>query len=260
MDDDLLKTVESSGLLPHLNTIKVFRQNKWSTLVSPYYEDSLSNSIRETDLIAERQYNSSDGPYDSSVQMNLQLFVECKFIKQKIVLWFDRLDKEKAIQSAGEQLQLIMAHRKSGDFLPEELHHLQMEEVAKLFSTNNKEDVIYKALNQCLHSQIHYRKHKRPFIHNFNEHQEVSTHIVHYPLIVCENFSNFSKIEFEESGGFSFSPLKDHFLLEINYRDDYFLIDVVDINYLAVHLDSLDKEANKLMQAYSFKEFHLRSQ
>ena len=247
--------VEESGMITHYKTINILKKKDWSTLVSPYYHDSISDTIRETDLIAEKQFVSANR-HDSSVQINIQLFVECKYIKKEVVFWFNEIDKEKAISAMEQETGLVIAHKRSGDITLEEFHYFKKDSTAKLFSTNsNKEDVIYKAMNQCLHSQINYRRTgKKPIFNKFFEHREVFSKVVQYPIIVCDNFDNLLEVKFDEKGGFSTEKLKDHFTLETNYREDYFLIDIVDINYLETFLENFESEAKSLVQSYSFKQ------
>lgn len=245
--------VEESGMITHFKTADILRKKDWSVLVSPYYYDSISDSIREADLIAEKQFNSD--PYHPSVQVNAQFFIECKYIKQEVVFWFDKVDKEKAISNLEKETGLVIAHKRSGDISPNEFRHFNKELVAKLFSTNsNKEDVMYKAMNQCLHSQINYRRTgKKPILNEFMQNSEVLSHIVQYPVIVCDNFDNLLEVKFNEDGSFHTEKLENHFVLETNYREDYFLIDIVDINYLDTFLANFETEAGSLVKAYSLK-------
>jgi hypothetical protein len=250
--------VEDSGIITHFKTTKILRKNGWSVLVSPYYHDPISDVVRETDLIAEKQFNSA--PYGASVQINVQAFIECKFIKQEVVFWFDKMDRKKAVSSLEKETGLdvvdsVIRNKSSGDTTPDKFHYFEIDSVAKLFSANsNKEDVIYKAMNQCLHSQIYSRQRgKRPIANEFSQHREVFSTVVQYPVIVCDNFSYLSEVQFSETGEFTTEKLKNHFILETNYRDDYFLIDIVDINYLETFLGQFEKEANSLVYAYEGK-------
>lgn len=255
--------IEDSGILTHFKTTKILRENNWSVLVSPYYHDSISDTIRETDLVAEKRFDSGH-QQNSSTQVNIQLFIECKYIKQEIVFWFDEVDKHAryaAIDSLAKETGLTIAYDRAGGYDAgwKEFHYLQTDSVAKLFSTNsNKEDVIYKAMNQSLHSQIYYRQRgKRPIFHKFNEHREIHSQIIQYPIIVCDNFDNLLQLKFKDDSKFYTDKITNHFLLETNYRDDYFLIDIVDLNYLETFLkEILEKEAESLVRAHGFKSRH----
>ena len=246
--------VEESGIITHFKATSILRKNNWPVLISPYYHDLISDSVRETDLIAEKQFNSDQrGP---SVQVNIQFFMECKYIKQEVVFWFDKVDKEKAISSIEKETGLIMAYKTSGDITPEKFHYFNDDSVAKLFSTNsNKEDIIYKAMNQSLHSQINYRRTgKKPILNPFNGRIGVLDKIVQYPVIVCENFDNILEVSFNEKGEYATKKLKNHFILETNYREDHFLIDIIDINHLEIFLKAFEDEAKSLVTAYAFKK------
>jgi hypothetical protein len=249
------KLVEESGMITHFKTTDILRKNGWSVLISPYYHDSISDSIRETDIIAEKQFNLSKDVFcDFSIQLNIQLFIECKYIKQEIAFWFDEINVKEEITNIEKEIDLNLAYEKSGDIEPKKFHHFDYKSAAKLFSTNsNKEDVIYKAMNQCLHSQINYRRTgKNPIFNRFYE--KSFSKIVQYPVIVCDNFENLFEVKFDDKGSFSTEGMKKNFVLEANYRDDYFLIDVVGINYLSVFLKSIEEEAKSLLEAYRFKK------
>lgn len=257
MNPNTKKLVEESGMIPHLKATNILRPKDWSVLVSPYYYDSISDSIRETDLIAEKQFNTGYGD-GSSVLLNIQLFIECKYIKQEVVFWFDHIDKRRAIVALEKEtgLDIVEAgYKHVGDIAATEFRYFSEDSVAKLFSANlNKEDVIYKAMNQSLHAQLNRSKQgKHPINLPFNTRQGATTHIVQYPVIVCENFSNLMRVEFEDNNSYTVQALKDYFILETNYRDDYFLIDIVDVDYLDAFLNKLEKETSKLVQAYSSK-------
>lgn len=260
MDANIKKLVEESGIIPHLKTTDALRARSWSVLVSPYYHDSISDSIRETDLVAEKQFDAGLG-YGSTVHLDVQLFIECKYIKQEVVFWFDKIDVLRAIKAIEKETGLDIVYsgyKHSGDVTPEKFHYFSQENVAKLFSTNlSKEDVIYKAMNQCLHSQLYYRQRgKRPINLEIHAHPKAAIRVVQFPVIVCENFQNLLRVEFDKEHNYNVSPIKDHFVLEINYRDDYFLIDIVDINYLNTFLNEVEGEAKNLVSSYSFKQRH----
>ena len=253
------KLIEESGIITHFKTSRTLRKNGWSVVVSPYYYDSISDSIRETDLVVEKQFYSADTLRHSSVQINIQLFIECKYIKQEIVFWFDTINKNEAVRNLEKEADLDILHgdKRSADIVPENFHHLKYDKVAKLFSTNSsKEDVMYKAMNQCLHSQINYRKTgKKPISNKFMNSQSVFSHIIQYPIIVCDNFSNLLEVKFDDENRTSTEKLENDFLLETNYREDYFLIDIVDINCLENFLKKIEEEAKLLVEAYAGKYY-----
>jgi len=254
--DPKIKTlIEDSGILLHNKATNILRKNEWAVLVSPYYQDTITDLVRETDLVAEKQINSSSDNISrhSSFQINVQLFIECKYIKQEIIFLFDKIDKNKAVESLEKETGLSILHNKSSaDITTDSFIHLQNDDVAKLFSTNtNKDDVIYKAMNQCLHAQIYYRtKGKRSLMVPFNGRSESSSKVIQRPVIVCDNFEKLFKVDIKDDGTYQSEELKNHFVLETNYRDDYFLIDIVDINYLEKFLLDIQNETKRIMNAH----------
>lgn len=257
------KLIEESGMITHHKVIETLRNQGWSVLIAPYYYDNIANSIREIDVVAEKQFNSSSRGIESSVQVNVQLFIECKYIKQEIVFWFDEKDVTGALAKLERDTDLRILHenngRYQGDILHDKFHYLSNEKVAKLFSTNaNKEDVVYKAMTQCLNSKIYYEQwFNKPISLGFSEWTK-DTSIVRYPLVICDNFDNFLRVDFT-NGEYSYEKMKDHFQLEINYTyldrlktqtiAETFLIDIVDFKNMTSFLTTLENEVQSIKSA-----------
>lgn len=248
--------VRDSGLISHFKTIAVLKENGWEVLVSPYYYDSISESIREVDLIAEKQFSSD--PYGPSTQLNVQLFIECKYIKPDAVFWFDKLDRRKALASFEKEISRdivdgMTRNRLSGDLDASQLHYFQNDLVAKLFRDNhpNKREQIFSgAMNQCLHSLINNRRTgKKPIFLPFKNKTSTAS-IVQYPILVCDNFGNLSRVDFDENLKFKTSQLFDKFIIETNYREDYFLIDVIDIKHTVDFLNTIESEAKTILNSH----------
>ena len=109
-------------------------------------------------------------------------------------------------------------------------------------------------MNQCLHSQIYYASRgKKPIANEFIRHQNSTSRTIQRPVIVCDNFKKLVRINFDDQSDYNIEQIKDHFVLETNYRDEYFLIDVVDINFLPQFLESIEREAKYIMEAYLSK-------
>ncbi len=261
------KLIEDSGIITHYKVIDALRKNDWNLLISPYYYDNIANTIKEIDIVAEKSFGSVDGQFDeSAVQINVQLFLECKYIKQEIVFWFDDIDKDQAVSKLESETGLDILYGKPGaDITPEKFHYLSNEKVAKLFSTNtNREDIIYKAMSQCLHAKIYYDQwFNKPIYKQFKNPARTKTKILKYPVIICDNFNQLKEINFEGDYKHGYKDIKDYFQLELNYtyldrdrtsaRQDYFLIDVVDFNHLEEFLGGLEKEVKSLLDPYYYK-------
>lgn len=267
-EEKVKKLIEDSGIITHYKVIDILRKKDWNLSISPYYYDNIANTIKEIDLVAEKPFSSYERFDQSSVQINVQLFIECKYIKQEIIFWFDLIDKDKAVSKIEQEtgLEISYGAKRWADIGPEKFHYLNNEKVAKLFSTNtNKEDVIYKALSQCLHAKIYYDQwFDKPIYKQFREGPRVTTSILKYPVIICDNFSKLKEVKFSNDNGHEQKDIQNYFQLEIDYtyldrqritaKTDYFLIDVVNINHLSTFLDGLEIEMKSLINAYTSKK------
>lgn len=263
IDKSVDKLIDDSGIITHYKVIDKLKESGWSVLISPYYYDNIANSIREIDIVAEKQFNSSTS-LNSSVQINVQLFIECKYIKQEIVFWFDDKDIDGAVLKLERDTGLTILHNKSSaDIQPEKFHYLGNKEVARLFSTNtNKEDVVYKAITQCLNSKIYYDQwFHRPINFEFIKSGKVNTKILKYPVVICNNFDKLLKINFV-GDKYEYENIKGPFQVEINYTyldktktqaiAENFWIDVVNFDNLDNFLKIVEQEIKAVMEAKIF--------
>lgn len=254
------KLIESSGIITHHKVINKLREQGWHVLISPFYYDNIVNNIREIDIIAEKQFNSGLAG-DSDQQINVQLFLECKYIIKEIIFWFDDKNESGAVSKLEKDTGLRILHgRTSADITPDKFHYLSNQKVAKLFSTNtNKEDVIYKAITQCLNSEIYYDQWSNNPIHfSFSRRQGVKTAIIKYPVIICDNFDKLQEVNFT-NGTYEHKNIKDFFQLEINYTyldktktraiTENFWIDIVNFNDLDSFIGVIEKEAREILMA-----------
>ena len=260
-EDSIKKLIEDSGLITHHKVIGLLRENGWGVLISPYYYDNISNTVKEVDVIAEKAFYSESIPRNSSVQINVQLFIECKYIKQEIIFWFDARNKDKAAERLERDTGLEILYNRSGaDIAPDKFHYVSDDKVAKLFSTNtNREDVIFKAITQVLNAKLYYDQNlNKPLFFEFADNKTSVTLILKYPVIVAENYDKFLKVEFDGSN-YHYDKMGQRFQLEINYAylnkdkssaiNDDFLIDVMDYNELKDYLSTLEKEINAVMHS-----------
>lgn len=265
MNEKLQSLVEKSGMVTHLKTVECLKKNGWSVVISPYYYDGTADIVKEIDIIAEKSVDSSEVRYQSSGQVNAQLFIECKYLNQEIVTWFDLVNRVKAIENLQRETGLKIAERRSGDILPEAFHYLRQPKVAKLFSTNiNKEDPIYKGISQCLRALVYYKQWSPgPLVNAFMPHREATTRVIRYPVVVCDNFSNLKEFSAgTTTKDYSVGDIKDSFLLETNYVyfnkaktvtiDEHYLIDFIDANRLETHLCLIEEEVKQICKSLSF--------
>ena len=266
MDQKENTLVENSGMLTHLKTVACLKKNEWSVNISSYYYDNVADLVKEIDIIAEKQFNSAEFGWHSTAPLNVQLFIECKYINKEIVFWFDTVNKDKAMEKIEEEtgLQVLDGDRVSADITANQFHYLQVEKVAKLFSTNsNNEDLVYKAISQCLRAQVYYEQFANaPIANEFNDRQETSTAIMRYPVVICDNYKNLKEVEVDtETSKFTVKDISDPFLLETNYvyfnktksatKDSHFLIDFINLDKFEPFLKVIEIEAAAIVRSMS---------
>jgi hypothetical protein len=218
--------IAKSGNTFHYQVVNFLRERDWSVLVSPYYSDYISDKSKEIDIVAERQFEFPKRGSAKKVQIDVKLFIECKYINSEIVLWFDDKDKMRARTKIVRDTPL-----KEDNSYTEKHHYLTDSKVAKLFTPNaNKDDVFYKALNQVLSAMIFHSGEGLGSIF-----PSISP-TLNYPLILCNTFRHLYRVDAEQT---TYSKVDQDFQLEVNYayltknresRSQYFLIDVINFN------------------------------
>jgi len=199
-------------------------------LVSPYYSDYVSDKSKEIDIIAEKRFEMMKAQVNKPVgDLNVKLFIECKYISSEIVLWFDQKDMVRARKKVIRETPL----REENIYI-EKHHYLVDTTVAKLFTPNAKnDDLFYKALNQVLNAMIY---HQAEGLASIFPSMSGILRTLEYPLILCNDFGHLYRVE---AGQSTYSKLAQSFQLEVNYaylsrerksQSGYFLIDVIDFN------------------------------
>lgn len=139
MSDDLIKVKEiiaQSGNTFHGNVLRYFQDHGWEVLISPYYNDNISNKPREIDLIAEKSFELRDNFNEFFGTVNVKLFIECKYISQKTVFWFHDKDKQKA-----EDLVVETTPMPPNNSITRKHHYIESSaSVAKLFADERKKN------------------------------------------------------------------------------------------------------------------------
>ena len=257
-----LGVIESSGDAFHTNVLQRFRALGWYSLVSPYYMDATTNKPREIDLVVESARNYPqryNRPYGS---INTRLYVECKYVPedQQIVFWFDNQD----LISTDLLLTSTLPFRNRNVIMNQ--HHYKSSEprVAKLFRSNRgqrdsriESELMYKALNQCLHAKIYHHLHET-IVRDANFRPENILETAEYPVIVLNSFEGLWRVDVEDQS--NPVPIEDHFKLEVNYayvddrgnrRNDYFLIDVVDFRTMETYLELFGRDSDAIAEMLS---------
>jgi hypothetical protein len=243
----LEKLISTSGNSFHFEVVNFLRDKGWEVLISPFYTDNTTDKPREIDIIAEKTFEIMDNFGQEYGSMNIQLTIECKYINDLTVFWFDKPDENKLNDKIVSDMSLnIRSSYEIGNHINASTpnHHYLKVEVAKLYTTNtgskNEQEIMFKAINQSLSSHIYFERNttiikKVP--------QLKST--LRYPMIVCKNFDNFYRADNKKK-------IENNFLLEVNYayydeqrksKEEYFLIDVINFEKFEDFLNML--EANE---------------
>ena len=247
---EVIDFATSTGNSFHSKVVAKFRENKWHTSVSPYYLDASTNRAREIDLIAEKAW-SVPAFYGGGSRLHIKLFVECKYVAEKTVFWFDTKD----VAAAKRWLARNTPLPDKINFYTDKHHYIQGgSTVAKLFGTKadreTDREAIYRALNQALHSMV-YLSRKGSIIPN-HEGGHLPSRIVELPVIVVNSFDKFFRVDMGEE---EVTPLRDNFLLEVNYayldpqkgnRSEYFLVDVISYETLDDFFRSLEGDVDAM--------------
>lgn len=241
--------MEKSGNGFHSRVVKLLRDEKWTVLVSPYYSDNFTDKPREIDIIAERKFNVNDFISDWLGTLDVRLFIECKYINSDTVFWFDKKDKNCAIERIMADTGMDHPHH---NLNIQEHHYFTDTDVAKLFSSeksrNEDSELINKAINQNLNALIYYRNRNDLIPENPNRVNRTLRR-VSYPLIVVNSLKRFFYTSMNDDTGKA-EQIEEPFQLEVNYAyvdknrtgcNEYFLIDVVSIDKLAEFLVMLEK-------------------
>lgn len=248
--DKIFEAIKNSGNDFHLEVAESLAKNGWDVEISPYYNDFITNKPREIDIIASRTHTVSGFGGSGSSMLEIHLFIDCKFLKNPNVLWFQKKDIKEANKLAMESPIL----RDVSTFDNGAHHYTHGGEVCKLTTKLGKDDVIYQGMDQCLKALIF-----------FSENIAVANLAINYPIIVVNSLKNLYKRDKALSKGYG--PISNNFQLEVNYsyinkeranKTKYFLLDVVAIDKLDEFLKILnDKDVEILKKELSWKLMEL---
>lgn len=239
--------IDKSGNSFHSRVVNLLRGQGWTVLVSPYYSDNFTDKPREIDIIAEKKFDVHDfHGWEGTV--NVQLFIECKYINCETVFWFDAKDKERAVKRITSDTGMDEPARNTAITK----HHYYTDvSVAKLFASEKSRgednEIISKAINQNLNATVYYRKHPLKLITVPDGYIQKILKRVSYPLIVVNSFDTFHSTTMGGDG--ATTQITEPFQLEVNYayvdkernsQNEYFLVDVVSLDKLTEFLTSIE--------------------
>lgn len=248
------KLAKSSGNAFHSRAVRAFQDAGWAVLVSPYYHDHVTQKPREIDLIAEKAFSIGDVWGKSKGTLNVQLYVECKYIHQTTLFWFHDQD----LYATEEILTSTTPLRKNNSFTAKHHYFRNTDnQVAKLFNGKSggqtESEQFYKALNQSLNAMIGLANHGSVFPPGSAGASRIVRSVT-YPVILCNNFDTMFRVPI---GSDDVDPVKiDHaFNLEVNYaytdptgrlQNAFFLIDIVDFEDLPAFLGIVDADVEPM--------------
>ena len=247
MPQSILNIIEKSGNTFHSKVARHLRGAGWTVLISPYYHDSISNKPREIDLLAEKAFS-----YPNFGTVNIRLFVECKYVTDETVFWFDQKDVEKSRELIKKITPSEFDQRPSLNTN----HYMQIERVAKLFADERKKgsdnEFFYKALNQSLNATVYFRP--KGSICRADQRRYIRW-TMNYPVILCNSFEKLYRTDIDLDS--EPSRLDQNFCLEVNYAyldpagnnaNEYFLIDVLSFTDIEKYLAIVQEDAHSAAQ------------
>lgn len=274
--DEIKKIILSSGNSFHSKIVNLLRTEDWSVLVSPYYSDNFTDKPREIDILTEKLFDIQEHSTWYGT-LTVRLFIECKYITGKTVFWFDKKDRERAI---------LRIKKDSGLDGPEsntaiERHHYFLDNpVAKLFTSETRKseenEPINKAINQNLNATIYYRnKNDLKIVKIPKGRVDKNLKVIPYPIIVVNSFDNFYRVSMDNEE--EIEQITEPFQLEVNYaykdnnvfiedhrgdyRNEYFLIDVVSLEQLPNFLKSIEgSDIDVIKQQLAWNERYKEAQ
>lgn len=248
---DVIELAGSTANSFHSRVVAAFRAAGWHTLVSPYYFDAATSRAREIDLVAEKIWSSRSFPRPTT-DLHMKLFVECKYIPEYTVFWFDDRDQIATCEWIARNTPLP----RLPNSYTEKHHYIAADhKAAKLFATRGTRDTdreaIYKALNQALHSMVYLRR--KGTIVPANSRSGNPSRVVELPVIVVNSFDQVFRVDMSNLS--NVTHVDTNFQLEVNYayldfsgkdQREYFLIDVVALDHLDEFFSMLAADAEAM--------------
>lgn len=247
--DILKEIIAESGNSFHCKVANYFRAAGWETRISQYYVDASTDKAREIDLIVERAVQIWDRSQKVAKRFHLRLFIECKYIRERTVFWFESMDQQSALGWINDHTPL----KHNSSFMDEHHYLTSGPEVAKLYCTEKvkgqsraeESEPIFRALNQCLTAFIRSRAVSIAPPGPDADH----VYVLAYPVIVCSGFERMYRTHITRAE--EAERIQRNFLLEVNYAitnrnganiPQYHLVDIVSFDKLDEFVQQLDRE------------------
>ena len=249
----------------HAQVVSFLRKAGWSVTVSPFYRDNATDKAREADVFADKVFHVHGVSGFSGSSFPVRLVIECKYVKESIVFWFDQKDADEAEKRIVTDIRVLEPFHENTNI--EGHHWYAVREVAKLFATFNpnreerqpENEIIFSSIDKVLNCLIY---HRNLFFSTLPKTSPGSQPPISYPLIVLNSFSELFKTTMQRPESIKSLDKEVWFPAEVNYAYisygnglrfsnlEYFLVDIVNFtrldDYLAL-LKENDIEAARLM-------------
>ena len=249
---DVEKFAKEHGNKFHAQVVSFLRKNDWSVTVSPFYRDIATDKAREADVFADKVVEVPRFA-QPTISFPVTLVIECKYVKQEILFWFDKKDADQT----NERITKDIPDLKNNANIAKH-HWNSVNEVAKLFATYNpnrderqpENEIIFSSIDKVLNCLIYYRN-------TFPRRSTIppganSEPRIHYPVIIVDSFSKMFRTTLDYPERVEPLDQKIWFPVEVNYAYilygqgqkyqhlEYFLVDIVNYTKLGEYLALLE--------------------
>ena len=240
----------------HARVVSLLRESAWHVLVSPYYRDNATDKAREADIIAEREFPVHNMFNNYAGCIRLRLIIECKYLSEETLCWFDVKDTQRTIDLIVSNTPL----KPPNEHIGMDSHHwYSTSAVAKLFASKPKgtgrgkepeQEALFSAFDKVLNSLLYYRSVPTIIPKQKRLVQPLLPRAITLPLVILNDFSKLYKTTIAKPDSVVSLEGVSSFVAEINYayigfhggvrvnQTEYFLADVVPfpamLEYLAL--------------------------
>lgn len=248
--DEVQGIVEKSGNSFHYRTMLEFKERGWTVRVSPYYHDLITGKSRELDLIVERSFPVHDSYKGWRGEVNVRLFIECKYITQTTAFWFVERDNARAMDLvlSSTPCRENNTFTKGHSYLKE-----NAKEVARLFADQSgkaaENEVFGKALNQVVNGYLYFRNTPSILTETYRDTSRILA-TLNYPVIVCNSSDRLYKVNHNEG---DHTRIDELFKVEMDFAyqarhgvlmNEYLLIDIMQMSNLNGFLELIQKDVD----------------
>jgi len=175
------------------------------------------------------------------------------------VIWFSPRNDNQVIECLRRQFG-----KRAEDTIIERHHYLnQKQYTAKLYesgppknqSSNQGQDIIYKAINQSINSMVNFEG-KGTLVPPEQLSYKNNLITLEMPVVICNAFSKFFRTDFD--GDNSVSEIEENFLMEVNYAysdsnktaiSELFLVDFVSFQWIDKYMEKIDADEEMIRVA-----------